>query len=251
MNKVYVMGLCLLVMVFTSCQFSEDIYINDDGSGKISFSFDGSQLMQMAGDKFAEEGEEAVDSTFSFKEIFDEKRDSISKLTIEEQEKLKSLEDYKMHMVMNPETKEMKFELFAEFKKASEMKDMFKAMNNFSNMQGKGSAEVNDPNNPFSSLGEGGNTKLNYTYSGSTFTREVIVLDKEIQKKLGDSLSEMAAMFGTSTYKLNYHFPRAVKSVSNEKAMFSADRKTVTLEFPFMTYALDPEALNLEIVLED
>ena len=61
----------------------------------------------------------------------------------------------------------------------------------------------------------------------------------------------MSAMFGTSTYKLNYHFPRAVKSVSNEKAMFSADRKTVTIEFPFMTYALDPEALNLEIVLED
>ena len=238
-------------MFFVSCQFSEDIYINEDGSGKISFSFDGSQLMQMAGDKFAEEGEEDIDSTFSFKEIFDEKRDSISKLSKEEQAKLKSLEDYKMHMLMNPDTKEMKFELYTEFKKATEMKDMFKAMNNFSNMKGSGAAEVNDPNNPFSSLGEGGNTELNYTFDGTTFTREVKVLDKEIQKRLGDSLQEMAAMFGSSTYKLNYHFPRPIKTVSNDNAMFSADRKTVMMEFPFMTYAMDPEALNLEIVLED
>ena len=251
MNKFYVFALCLFTLFFSSCQFSEDIYINDDGSGKISFSFDGTQLMQMAGDEFAEDGEEAIDSTFSFKEIFDEKRDSISKLSEEEQAKLKSLEDYKMHMLMNPETKEMKFELFTEFDKATDMKDMFKAMNNFSNMNGKGPAKANDPNNPFSALGEDGNTKLDYTFDGTTFTRKVTVLDKEIQKQLGDSLQEMAAMFGTSTYKLNYHFPKPIKSVSNNEAMFSADRKTVTLEFPFMTYALDPEALNLEIVLED
>ena len=250
MSKVYLLALCLFTVFFTSCQFSENIYINDDGSGRISFSFDGSQLMQMMGEKLAQEGEEAVDSTFSFKELFDQKRDSISKLSAEEQAKLKSLEDYSMHMIMNPDTQEMKFELFTEFDKATDMKDMFKAMNNFSNMQGEGAAKVNDPNNPFSAMGEGGNTELDYSFDGRTFTRKVTVIDKEKQEKLGDSLNEMASMFATSTYKLNYHFPKPVKSVSNDKAMFSADRKTVTIEFPFMTYALDPEALNLEIVLE-
>lgn len=250
MSKVYLLALCLFTVFFASCQFSENIYINDDGSGRISFSFDGSQLMQMMGEKLAQEGEEAVDSTFSFKELFDQKRDSISKLSAEEQAKLKSLEEYSMHMIMNPDTQEMKFELFTEFDKATDMKDMFKAMNNFSNMQGEGAAKVNDPNNPFSAMGEGGNTELDYSFNGTTFTRKVTVIDKEKHEKLGDSLNEMASMFATSTYKLNYHFPKPVKSVSNDKAMFSADRKTVTIEFPFMTYALDPEALNLEIVLE-
>lgn len=250
MNKVYFLVLCLFTVFFTSCQFSEDIYIKDDGSGKITFSFDGSQLMQMMGDEMVKEGEEAVDSTFSFKEIFNQKRDSISKLTAEEQAKLKSLEDFSMHMIMNSETQEMKFELFTEFDKATDMKDMFKAMNNFSNIQGEGAAKVNDPNNPFSAISESGNTELNYSFNGKTFTRKVTVIDKEKQEKLGDSLKEMTSMFATSTYKLNYHFPKPVKSVSNDKAMFSEDRKTVTIEFPFMTYALNPEALNLEIILE-
>ena len=61
----------------------------------------------------------------------------------------------------------------------------------------------------------------------------------------------MALMFGSSTYKLNYHFPKPIKSVSNETAMFSADRKTVTIEYGFMDYIANPEALNLEVVLED
>ena len=33
--------------------------------------------------------------------------------------------------------------------------------------------------------------------------------------------------------------------------MFSADKKTVMVEFPFTTYMTDPEALNMEIILED
>jgi len=251
MKKLTFLYLSFFALLLASCQFSEDIYINEDGSGKMSFSFDGSQLMQMAGDKISETEEEAIDSTFSFKEIFDAKRDSISKLSAEEQAKLKSLEPFNMHMVMNPETSEMKFDMYREFKKAGELRDMFKAMNNFSNMAGKGAAQANDPNNPFSSLGENGSTELNYAYDGKVFTRKAKILDKEAYKQMTDSIGEMSMMFGSSMYKLNYHFPKPIKSVSNEKAMFSEDRKTVTVEFGFMEYVTNPEALNLEVTLED
>lgn len=251
MKKTTFLLLCVFTLVLVSCQFSEDIYINEDGSGKMSFSFDGSQLMQMAGDKISESNEEAIDSTFSFKEIFDAKRDSISKLTIEEQEKLKSLEPFNMHMVMNPETSEMKFNLFRAFKKTDELEDMFKAMNNFSNMKGKGGARVDDPNNPFSSFGENGSTELSYAYNGKVFTRKAKIVDKERYKQMTDSLQEMSMMFASSKYKLNYHFPKPIKSVSNETALFSEDRKSVTVEFGFMDYVTNPEALNLEVILED
>lgn len=251
MKNIFIPILCVLTLFLTSCQFSENIYINEDGSGKMEFAFDGSQLMQMAGDKMKESGEKAVDSTFSFKEVFDAKRDSISKLSPETQEKLKSLEAFSMHMLMDPDTSVMQFEMFTDFKDASELQDMFKAMNNFSDMQGEGKAKTNSPSNPFSSLGESGATELNYNYDGKTFTRTVKVVDKELYKQMTDSLGEMSAMFGSSTYKLNYHFPKAVKSVSNKNAMFSADRKSVTLEFPFMEYLTKPEALNLEVTLED
>ncbi|WP_417558871.1 hypothetical protein [Mesoflavibacter zeaxanthinifaciens] len=253
MNKFFTLVFGLMTLFLTSCNFSEDVYINEDGSGKISFSFDGSQLMQMAGDKIKEDGEKAIDSTFSFKELFDEKRDSISKLPAEEQAKFKKLENFSMHMVMNPETEQMTFELFTEFNNASEMQNMFEAMNTFSELEGnkKGKKQpINDPSNPFSQL-DNTATKLDYNFDGKTFTRTVKILDPEAHQKGADSIKDMMAMFGSSTYKLNYHFPRPVKSVNNDNAMFSADRKTIMVEFPFATYVTDPEALNLEIILED
>ncbi len=251
MKRISILLSCLFVFILTSCQFSEDIYINEDGSGKMSLSFDGSQLMEMAGEEMSKSQEKPIDSIISFKEFLDTKSDSISKLPIEDQEKLKSLEPFKMHMVMNPETSEMKFDMFREFEKTEDLEDMFKAMNNISNMQGKGPAKANDSNNPFSSLGKNGSTELSYAYNGKVFKRTATVIDKEMLKQMNDSLSDMRMMFASSKYKLNYHFPKPIKSVSNEEAMFSEDRKSVTVEFGFMDYITDPESLNLEVILED
>ncbi|GAA3649214.1 hypothetical protein [Flavivirga jejuensis] len=251
MSKFYILIIFSISIVFSSCQFSENIYINENGSGKMEFSFDGSQLMQMGGGELGVNKEEAVDSTFSFKELFDAKRDSISQLSEEEQLKLKSLEPFSMHMVMNPGTSEMMFKMYTDFKEVSELQDMFKAMNSFSDMRGKSEGKASTPNNPFTSFGLDGSTTLDYNYDGKIFKREAKILDKEAYKKVTDSLGEMAIMFGSSMYKLNYHFSKPIKSVSNEKAMFSADKKSVTVEFGFMEYLSNPEALNLEVILED
>ncbi len=250
MNKFLL--LLLTIFTFSSCQFSENIYINEDGSGKMEFSFDGSELMLMAGDKMTEgSGEKEVDSTFKFKELFNEKKDSISKLTTEEQEKLKALENFSMHMFMSAEKKKMKFELFTDFKNANELKDMFTALNSASNLQGKKGAKLNDPNNPFSSMANGGNTELKYSFDKGVFKRSVKVKNQELQKQTADSLGSAAMMFANSKYKLNYHFPRKIKSVSKEGALFSEDRKSVTIEYGLMEYMKDPEIMNLEVILED
>ncbi|MDD7888196.1 hypothetical protein [Flavivirga sp. 57AJ16] len=252
MNRFYTLIVFIISISFTSCQFSENIYINEDGSGRMEFSFDGTQLMQMAGEEMAKGKEEAIDSTFSFKELFDAKRDSISKLTEEEQLKLKKLEPFSMHMVMNPQTSEMKFDMFTDFKEVSELQDMFKAMNSFSDLEkGKQGNQSNSPANPFSSPELGESTTLEYNFNGKTFKRVAKIIDKEAYKKATDSVGEMAVMFGSSMYKLNYHFPKPIKSVSNEKALFSADRKSFTVEFGFMEYLSNPEALNVEVVLEN
>ncbi|MFD0989042.1 hypothetical protein ACFQ1R_02955 [Mariniflexile jejuense] len=249
MNKLFAIVVLVMSIVLTSCQFSENIYINEDGSGKMEFTFDGTQLMQMAGDKMSKTQEKAIDSTFSFKELFSAMGDSIAQLSEEEQQKIKSLEPFSMHMVMNPETSQMKFDMFTNFKSVNELQDMFKAMKSFGDLQGKEKAK--DLNNPFSSFGANESTDLDYKYDGKTFKRTAKIVDKEAYKQVTDSLGQMAIMFGSSTYKLNYHFPKRIKSVSNEKALFSADRKSVTIEYGFMDYLSNPEALNLEVVLED
>lgn len=246
MNKLKFLVLSLVMVFFTSCQFSENIYINEDGSGKMEFSFDGSELMVMAGDEMAKDGEEAVDSVMSFKDMLYEKRDSISKLPKEEQEKLKALEPFSVRTLMNPETKEMKINMFADFKNVSELQNMFETL---SKVQDFDNSKAPKQDNPFNM--NSGNTKLSYTFDGKTFTRSATIVDRDIHKMAADSLSKMSMMFTSSKYKLNYHFPRPIKSVSNDKAMFSGDRKSVTIEFGFMDYATDPESLNLTIVLED
>lgn len=249
MNRFFIFFCVVICTTFFSCQFSENIYINADGSGKMEFMFDGSLLMQMAGEQISDTQEKAIDSTFSFKELFNTMRDSISKLPLNEQQKLKRLEPFNMHMVMNPETSEMRYDLFTDFNNVSDLQDMFKAMKSVGDITGN--SQASEASNPFSSFGSDESTSLDYNYDGKTFKRTAKIIDKEAYKQVTDSLGQMAMMFGSSTYKLNYHFPKRIKSVSNDNAMFSDDRKSFTVEFGFMDYITDPEALNLEVVLED
>jgi len=256
MKRLFTLATCALTVMLTSCQFSENIYISEDGSGKMEFSMDASEMMQVIaemgdGGEASEGMDKAMDSTIVFKDFIEEKRDSIALLPIEDQEKIKALEDFKMHMVMDPETKKMVFDLSREFKNASELQDMFKAMNNFSNLQGKGGGPTNSASSPFSSMGKGGSTDVSYAFDGTTFKRISKIVDKEKHQQSVDSLGQAEMMFGTSKYKINYHFPRAVKSFSKEGAMYSEDRKTITFEVGFLDVLKDPELLNFEVVLED
>ncbi|SDR65689.1 hypothetical protein SAMN04515667_0039 [Formosa sp. Hel1_31_208] len=241
---------------FTSCQFAENIYINEDGTGKMEFSMDASEMMKMV----AEMGEgneasgmdKAMDSTVVFKDFLYEKRDSIATLPKEEQEKLKALEKFSMHMIVDPESQKMVFDLTSEFNNASELQDVFGALNSFSDMQGAGGTSNNpSSSSPFSSLGSDGSTDVSYSFDGSVFKRTAKIIDKEKHQQAMDSLGQAAMMFGSSRYKINYHFPKPVKSISKEGAMYSEDRKTVTLDVGFMDVLRDPELLDFEIVLED
>lgn len=249
MKRFYNCLVLVCLLIVTSCQFSENIYINADGSGKMEFSFDGSQFMQTAGESIGETDEEVIDSTFSFKELFSLMSDSIASLPLEQQQKLKSLEPFNMHMLINYKEAQMKFDMFTNFKSVTELQDMFKAMQDFGDLKGKEKSKTT--NNPFSSFGANGATDLDYTFDGKTFKRTAKIVDKALYKQVTDSLGQMAMMFGSSTYKLNYHFPKRIKKVSNDKALFSDDKKSVTIEYGFMEYIENPEALNLEIVLED
>ena len=247
MAKFYTFVCALSFAFLTSCQFSENIYISEDGTGQMEFSFDGTELMKMAGNGMGESNEKAIDSIFSFKELFEGKQDSIAQLPTEERALLEELKNFTMHMVMNPETGEMKMDMITEFKNVGELQDMFAKMNRLQALNKEDQAA----NNPMSSMNQGGFTDLNYEFNGKVFKRNVTITNKELHQKMVDSLGEMTEMYASSTYKLNYHFPKPIKSVSNESALFSADRKMVTVSYSFMDYLLDPEALNFEVVLED
>jgi len=258
---------CAFTLALTSCQFSENVYINEDGSGTMEFKMDASEMMEMVGQMGGgqTEGDEesdgqsngmkgmdkAMDSTIVFKDFLRDNRDSISKLSLEDQQKIRALEDFKMHMLMDPETKKMVFNLSTEFKSADKLQDMFKAMNNFSNLQGSNDALQNAPASPFSGMGEGSSTDVQYSFDGTVFKRTGVILNEELHEQSIDSLGESAMVFASSEYTINYHFPRPVKSFSKEGALFSEDRKTVTYEVGFLEVLKDPKLLSFEVILED
>ncbi|GIZ08844.1 hypothetical protein [Flavobacterium sp. UMI-01] len=250
MNFFKKLVLVSLILLIVSCNFVENINVNPDGTGDFSVEVDGSGLMAMAGDKMGEKlgskNKKSIDSTFSFKQLFEQKKDSIAKLSAEEQAALKKMENFVMHMKMNAETKELLFSMNTPFKKVSELQDMMSGMKTLNDLNQKSKKQTP---NPFSN-GFNNNSKLNFSYNGKNFTRTAII-DKEALNKIKKDSTGMAKMiFGSSKYTLKYHFPKPVKTVSNPDALFSADRKTITIQYPFTDYMDNPEKMNLTIAFD-
>lgn len=246
MKKIQFLGWAIAIAFISSCNFTEEISLKEDGSGKLSINFDGSELMEMAGEEMMKSNEKPVDSLFSFKDMLEEKKDSIAKLPPEEQAKLKQLEPFSMHMIMNPEEKIMKFDLFSEFKDVSEVNDAFNAFQGASALGPKSGQQKSTP------IGnQDASTEVNYTFSNNIFSRKAKIIDEELFQKGLDSLQGAEMFLSGSTYTLKYHFPKKVKSTNVEGATFSADGKTMFYEVGFMDLMKDPSVLDLKVELED
>lgn len=238
-------SLFALFFVLTSCTFTEEITINPDGTGKYNMDIDGSSIMAMM-PKDSLKQEKNIDSVFTFKEMFDTMRDSIAKLSKEDQDKIKNLEKFNMRMKMNFDSKQFLFAINTNFKSVAELQEVMASLSELQKMN-----KSQSKNNPMGDIGGFGlsTAKVNYEYTGKKFSRKAIV-DKEALKRLeNDSAAASYKMiYESSKYIIKYHFPKSVKSVSNKTAMFSEDRKTITIEYPFNEYMKEPEKLNFEVV---
>ena len=61
-------------------------------------------------------------------------------------------------------------------------------------------------------------------------------------------MKESLEMFYTqSNYRVVYEFSKPVKTVSIANALYSEDRKTITIEYPLKDYMENPASLNFEV----
>lgn len=248
--KLYkLLSFSFLIATLTSCTFTENITINDNGSGKFSVDLDGSSMMAMAGDQLGEQmGADAkkdMDSTFTFKQLFEEKKDSIAKLSPEMQKELKKIENFVVHTKMSSEKKEFLMTLSTDFKNVNEMQDILQTISTLKKLEGGTGM------NPLGSNFGDNKSKLNYTYDGKKFTRKAIMDKQKLTEKANDSAPDMSKMiFASSNYVVKYHFPKKIKKVSNPNALFSEDRKTITIQYPFTDYMENPDKLNFDVEFE-
>lgn len=272
----------LLVVLFTfsSCAITENLIINENGSGRFAYDIDMSELIALAGEADQPEGsnsknkknkkdkkekdvvnEKVMDSTFSFKSLLAEKSDSISKLPLEEQKRLKMLERFSMRMVINEPEKIMTYSMFTDFDSVNDLQEIMSPMNSMKSLGGS--------NKMAGSLAEmkEDNSATHFFYDGKKFSKSVTsqnlketllnelkngenaIEDEEAFSE--ENLSESFSMiYEQSSFKMVYQFPKPVKSISIKNAQFSADRKTITVEYPMETYMENPESMSFEIDFE-
>lgn len=247
MRKLFLLAFSLVL--FASCTFVEEIEIQPDGSGKYNLDMDGSGLMSMI-PKDSLKNEKNIDTIFSMKKIIAEQKDSISKLSTIEQEKIKKMENFNMRMRMNYETKQFLFSMHSDFKKVNELQDAFANLNSIQGMNKK-----KDKNNPLGEAPGGSfannNSVLTFSYDGKKFVRKVVVNKKEVKKVENDSVDPYTMIYDASKYVLKYHFPKKVKKITVPSALFSEDRKTITIEYPFKEYMDHPEQFGFEVEFEN
>lgn len=234
----------LITVFFVACNFTEEIYFNENGSGKMSISFDGGEMLQMLPETDSTKLEKAIDSTLVFKDLLIEKKDSIAKLPLEEQEKLKRLEPFKLHMNVDPDKGIMNFDMFTEFNKVSEVNDAFNSFQSASSIGPIAGGNAMPGGAPEEA------TKVNYTFKKNKFKRETVILDQTLFERSIDSLAGAEMFLSSSTYTFKYHFPRRVKSTNIEEATFSMDGKTMVHEVNFLEMMKDPESVVIEVELE-
>lgn len=267
----------LLVFVLTSCVVQENLNFNEDGSGRLTYKIDMSKMMTMAGDKLGDKSSKKknkknnkkeanskdIDSVFSYKDMLVGKEDSIAKLPIEEQARLKKMEKYSGRLVMNEAQKKMEFHLFTDFKNPAELQDLVSPVNSLAGMNPSTAQLGNDaPKN------EG---ITSYDYNGKKFMKIVKLapktdLQKDLEKldrdskkegeedvnveKLANELSEsFKMMYNESSYEMTVSFPKKIKKVSIPNAKISEDGKTVVLVFPMENY-MESKDVNFEVELE-
>ncbi|MEM1340438.1 MAG: hypothetical protein AAF717_19460 [Bacteroidota bacterium] len=247
MGKFKLIVAVLLCGLIVACNFTEEIHFKKDGSGKMNIHFDGNEMMAALGamgDSTAKE--EVMDSTIVFKDFFEKKADSIAKLPLEEQEKLKKLEPFSLHIAMDAKEEKLSFDLFSEFKNVSEVNDAFNTFQEASALGPKPGKDSPSSTMPSSEPA----TKVSYSFSKNVFTRKTEIIDQELFQKGLDSLQGTEMFLSGSTYTFKYHFPSRVKSTNVEGATFSMDGKTMIYEVNFLEMMKNPEGVEIEVELE-
>ena len=229
----------------TSCMFTEELSIHDNGSGTYAFKMDMSQMMESMKDmsnKDSLKDPEVLDTIVLFKNILEEKKDSISQLTKDEQILLEGLEDLKLHMQIDEKNGKMLMDFVLDFKDISELKDM---QNKIAKAQALSDGKEQD--NSLKSKAD-----VEYTFDGKTFRRSVIMKDLSEEKlqEVEQSIKQSSSFLEGSMYRVIYHFESEIDNVSFNGAFISDDQKTLTIEVPLDSVMKNPKWLDFEVKLK-
>lgn len=241
MKKIFVI---FIVIVIQSCQVTEIIHLNPDGSGSILVEQlrDEQSYQLVAGENYSKE-EKFEDTTYVFQDYANKYGETFSKLTPFEKSVYEKHFPVKVKIKKSSFEKEFRTQLSQQFKTISEVADLYKTEDYADNIQ-----------NNYALSAEKHYYSVRFTFDGTRFNRIVKITNPEELKKQQEELSEaknrLAGFPLKQSFELRYYFPKPIQSVSNTKAIISDDKKSLVLTFSLVEAVTNPESTNLEVVLD-
>lgn len=231
----------LILISFASCQITETININSDGSGNIDIYTlrDENSVNQLGRQNFG--SEKFRDTIFTFQDYIRKYQETFVRFSKADQALFTEHANVKMHIKVDPIQMENFNRVSVDFKKIDEVPNVYETL---------GLANSLKENYPIWKK----SYKIKYSFDGVIFKRSLQIMDQENFDKDQKEWEERRKIYSkyklVQSYILNYHFPRKIKSVSNEKAIISSDKKSLTVEFQLSDCLQNPKITDLEVVLE-
>jgi len=254
---LFILTVIVASAILTSCEIREEITFNKNGSGEILYTYNMSAIMQMMPSSEETKNTEIMDTVIDFHQLMQTKnfRDSINNLNTEQKEAFEAMKDMKMTMKMNSDTKEMIMGFAWGFKNINELTDVFSKIKNAQKLNNK-TDDMGMGDSPLMKNFSGENQDLKFSYNGNMFSRTVTLkekLSKEDKEQIDNMLKMQEGseeMLELMKYTIVLNFPKPIKSINNENAVFSNNRKTVEISFPLSTYLYEPNLTSLNVKLK-
>lgn len=236
--------LLLLILFTTSCQLSEMIYIEADGSGTIQTSslLDEQSYLKLVLGAYNNE-EVFQDTTFVVKDFIAKHSETFNRISETDKAVFRKYNEVQVHIKNSSYEKEFRTTISQKFEAVNGIVDLYKT-----------TEYVSDIRNNYALSAEEHYYKVNYFFDGKVFNRNIIITDDAELKKQIARIDSLKTKYGKldllQNYRLEYHFPRRIKTVSNPNASIEADHKSLILNFLLSDCLQNPESTNLEVILE-
>lgn len=242
--KNILLVLIIAILSLTSCQITEKIYLNEDGSGTFDLEVNMNEMMKSLGDMGGEKKKDTIyvvkDTIMDFSQMLLEKKDSLAKLPKEEREQIEKLKGMVIKMHEDKNKGELVLNYIIKFKNVKELADVQNMMSNAQSLE-KGK----DKKLP-------SKTNMQFSFKKNTFKRiaEEKKLTEEEVVEYDESMKQFNMFMDGSSYNIEYHFPKTIKSTTAKNVTFSEDKKVLFLKSTMKEITDTPSVLNFEVKLK-
>ena len=247
---------CITCLVLAGCVIQEEYRFNEDASGEYSIAFNMDALMGLGGDE--EKEKEVIDTVITFASFLEEKKDSISQLPLEEQEKLELLRPLTFEMNVNDSLQKMDMRMSYAFKTLEDIENFSEAVDmanirelnemGLSNSDSDSTATEGSDIDKTSEDLFGSANAYDTKFSKRRFSR---IIKPESREELIAKRDTSDASFADAiVLRQVYKFPYKIKSVDNPLAKIHADFKGVEVEANMLQLNNNPDVFNIVVQFE-